>query len=107
LLRNLIAVEELRTPESAVSGVLRAGRLVADRAANVARAAGATPMLSDARSLIWRCVCQAGSRRRIAWAIVVAVGRARRLVVDAFVSADMRGSVPHDRVCDLRERAAL
>src|SRR6266568_6873629 len=50
---------------------------------------------------------QVGTLARAAVAVLVSAGGARRLLVDAVVSADMRGLGPHDRVCELGSGAAL
>ena len=67
----------------------------------------ARAIVGDAQ-LIWGEVCQV---RAFVWpafaGFFVSAGGAHRPSVDACVAADMRGSGPHDRVCEVRSGAAL
>jgi hypothetical protein len=61
-----------------------------------------------AAQLIWIEVCQAACfEARVLRVFLFAAGGARRLVSTRCVAADMRGSGPHDRVCELRSGAAV
>jgi hypothetical protein len=63
-----------------------------------------TPLWS--RQLIWSEVCQVARLEGPRLRACFVGGGSARLIVDAVVAADMRGSGPHDRVCD-RERSRL
>ena len=91
-----------RGTQLARAQLLPAGGLRAHRP----RAARARP--AAAPRLIWSEVCQPGTaeKARCLRAFVFGGGSAAA-VVDVCVTADMRGSGPHDRVCEMRSGAAL